>query len=192
MPPGPDPDERNATERHSREYYSVGEITVTDHSWVPAYVVEVTRLVESYGGRYLARTTQFETMEGDRPHGKLFLIIEWPSRAAAETFYRSDEYRPHRERRLAGALTEAILVAGEDINRVARGHTGAHPHRLHARLFPHRHSRHVRRGPVLRLRGVSHTQEILGTPPMEGSAAPPSTMTDATFEPTFGVRANEG
>jgi hypothetical protein len=35
------------------------------------------------------------------------------------SFYDSDEYRPHRERRVAGAQTEGVLVAGEDVNRVA-------------------------------------------------------------------------
>jgi uncharacterized protein (DUF1330 family) len=101
------------------KFYSVGEITVTDRSWVRHYVAEVTRLVERHGGRYLARTTQIEKTEGDRPVGTLFLIIEWPSKAAAETFYNSEEYRPHRERRRAGAVNEAVLIAGEDINGVA-------------------------------------------------------------------------
>jgi uncharacterized protein (DUF1330 family) len=103
------------------KYYSVGEITVTDKSWVRRYVAEVTRLVESHGGRYLARTTRIEKTEGDRTPGQVFLIIEWPSKTAAEAFYNSDDYRPHRERRLAGARNEAVLVAGEDINGVADG-----------------------------------------------------------------------
>jgi len=101
------------------KYYSVGEITVIDRSWVRQYVAEVTKLVESHGGRYLARTTRFEKTEGERTPGQLFLIIEWPSKTVAETFYDSEDYRPYRERRLAGALNEAVLVAGEDINGVA-------------------------------------------------------------------------
>ena len=47
------------------------------------------------------------------------MIIEWPSKTAAEAFYNSDDYRPHRELRLAGARNEAVLVAGEDVNGVA-------------------------------------------------------------------------
>jgi uncharacterized protein (DUF1330 family) len=101
------------------KYYSVGEITVKDRSWVRDYVTEVTALVERRGGRYLARTTRFEKTEGTRPTGKLFLIIEWPTKAAAEEFYNSHEYRPHREQRSAGAHNEAVLVAGEDINGIA-------------------------------------------------------------------------
>ncbi len=101
------------------KYYSVAEIDITDQSWVPAYVANVTRLVERAGGRYLARTSKVEKIEGDRPRPQIALVIEWPSRAAAVAFYESPEYRPYRERRLAGAKNEFLLVAGEDMTGAA-------------------------------------------------------------------------
>lgn len=101
------------------KYYSVAEIDITDQSWVPAYVENVTRLVERAGGRYLARTAQVEKIEGERPRPQIALIIEWPSRAAAVTFYESAEYRPYRDGRLAGARNEFLLVAGEDMTGAA-------------------------------------------------------------------------
>jgi uncharacterized protein (DUF1330 family) len=102
------------------KHYTVAEIDVTDPSWVRDYVANVTPLVESRGGRYLARTPNVEKLEGDREPAQFFLIIEWPSKQAADDFYVSEEYRPYRERRLAGAENELVLVAGEDVNRVAR------------------------------------------------------------------------
>jgi uncharacterized protein (DUF1330 family) len=102
------------------KYYAVAEIDITDGRWVPAYVKEVTKLVEQHGGRYLARTTTFEKIEGERRPPQLMLLIEWPSKAAAEAFYESEEYRPHRERRKAGSVGEFFLVAGEDVNKVAK------------------------------------------------------------------------
>jgi uncharacterized protein (DUF1330 family) len=107
------------------KYYSVAEITITDRSWVRDYVTNVTAMVERHGGRYLARTPRFEKIEGVRPTAQIFLIIEWPSKAVADTFYDSDEYRPYRERRIAGAQNESVLVAGEDVNNVARMETGS-------------------------------------------------------------------
>jgi len=101
------------------KYYSVAEVTVTDRAWVRGYVADVTELVQRYGGRYLARTSRFEKIEGTRPSEQVLLIIEWPSKTVAESFYRSDDYRPYRERRRAGSRTESVLVAGEDINNVA-------------------------------------------------------------------------
>ena len=80
-------------------YYAVAELDITDPAWVEAYVAEVTRLVEAFGGRYLARTAKIERLEGARPAPQVFLVIEWPSREAAIEFYESEAYRPHRERR---------------------------------------------------------------------------------------------
>jgi uncharacterized protein (DUF1330 family) len=102
------------------KYYAVAEIDITDPDWVPSYVERVTRLVEERGGRYLARTPRSERLEGDRTPPQIFLIIEWPSRAAAVAFYESDDYRPHRGRRILGARSDFALVAGEDVTGAAR------------------------------------------------------------------------
>lgn len=100
------------------EVYSVAEIEITDRSWIPEYVKNVTRLVEQRGGRYLARMSKVEKIEGQRNVPQVFLIIEWPSREVAEAFYGSDEYRPYRQARMKGARNEFLLVAGEDMGRV--------------------------------------------------------------------------
>ena len=102
------------------KYYGVAEIDVIDRSWVLEYVKNVTVLVEAHGGRYLARTSRIEKLEGDRRIPQIFLIIEWPSRDAAVAFYESEEYRPYRHSRLEGARNECVLVAGEDINKAAQ------------------------------------------------------------------------
>jgi uncharacterized protein (DUF1330 family) len=101
-------------------YYAIAELDVTDPSWVRAYVADVTPMVESHGGRYLARTSRVERLEGERDSSQVVLIIEWPSKEAADAFYESEEYRPYREARRGGARNEFFLVAGEDVNGVAR------------------------------------------------------------------------
>lgn len=101
------------------KYYSIGELEITDPSWIPEYVSNVTRLVEQRGGRYLARTGKLEKMEGERKLPQTLVIVEWPSKESAEAFYESDEYRPFREKRIAGGRNEFLLVAGEDIAKMA-------------------------------------------------------------------------
>jgi uncharacterized protein (DUF1330 family) len=101
------------------KYYSVAEIEITDKSWVPDYVRNVTGLVERHGGRYLARTSKMAKVEGERKIPQIFLIIEWPSREIAEAFYESEEYRPYRQSRIEGARNELLLVAGEDLAKTA-------------------------------------------------------------------------
>lgn len=101
------------------KYFSVAELTVTDRAWVASYVKEVTPMVESHGGRYLARTSHFERMEGDRESPQLLLVVEWPSHEAAMAFYQSAEYQPFLRARLAGSIGQFYLVPGEDTSNVA-------------------------------------------------------------------------
>jgi len=76
-------------------------------------------MVEQRGGRYLARTSSLEKIEGERALPQILVILEWPSKESAVAFYESEEYRPYRESRIAGGKNEFLLAAGEDIARVA-------------------------------------------------------------------------
>jgi uncharacterized protein (DUF1330 family) len=61
-----------------------------------------------------------EKLEGERPKPQVFLIIEWPSEEAAKAFYECDAYKPYLQSRKQGSRSEFLLVAGEDINKVAQ------------------------------------------------------------------------
>ena len=102
------------------KHYVIGEIDVTDPAWIAPYVAAVTPMVERFGGRYLARTSSVERIEGDRPAARVVVLVEWPSREAAMAFYESEEYRPYRESRIAGAINELTMIAGEDVTGAAR------------------------------------------------------------------------
>ena len=96
-------------------YYAIAEVNVKDDSWVPEYLKNVTQLVHRHGGKYLARTPKIEKLEGERKAPQLFVILEFPSREAATSFYARAEYQPYLRARQQGASTDLILVAGEDI-----------------------------------------------------------------------------
>ena len=96
-------------------YYAVVRVTLIDDSWVEEYLPAVTALVHKHGGNYLARTMTMERLEGDAELPSVFVIIEWPSKEAAQAFYADPEYRPYLEKRRAGAENDFVLVAGEDI-----------------------------------------------------------------------------
>ena len=99
------------------KFYSIVEIDVTDPAWIPDYVVKVTGMIERHGGRYLARTGNFQRVEGEREPPQLLVLIEWPSRDTATAFYASVEYAPQLEARKAGSRGQLYLVAGEDVAR---------------------------------------------------------------------------
>src|SRR5437867_12675704 len=92
----------------------------TRQSWVADYMENVTTMDNRHGGKTMARTTRVERIEGEREPAGIFLIVEWPSKEAARAFYESEEYRPYRQKRIAGARNEFFLVAGEDIAKAAQ------------------------------------------------------------------------
>ena len=96
-------------------YYAVAKVTLKDDAWVPSYLETVTALVHKHGGKYLARTPNMDQIEGQYPAPNVFVIIEWPSKEAAEAFYNDPEYKPHLDARIAGSDSEFTLVAGEDM-----------------------------------------------------------------------------
>ncbi len=51
---------------------------------------------------------------------RILVILEWPSKESAMDFYESEEYRPYRASRIAGAKNEFLLAAGEDVAGVAQ------------------------------------------------------------------------
>lgn len=96
------------------KYYAVAEITIHSTDWVASYAKYVTKLVEAAGGKYLARTSDAELLEGDGCVKNISLIIEFPSKEAAYTFYESEQYAPYLVSRKAGSSGRFILVAGKD------------------------------------------------------------------------------
>ena len=95
-------------------YYSVLAVTPTAEDWIPDYIGSATALVAKHGGKYLARTASYERLEGEGEGAALRIIIEWPSKEAAEGFMSDPEYVPHLEARTAGSNSHHFLIEGKD------------------------------------------------------------------------------
>lgn len=95
-------------------YYSVLAVTPTNDKWVADYVEPATALVAQHGGKYLARTASHERLEGEGENAALRIIIEWPSKEAAEAFMSDPAYAPHFQARTAGSDSHHFLIAGKD------------------------------------------------------------------------------
>ena len=95
-------------------YYSILAVTPTSVDWIPDYIGAANRLVARHGGRYLARTSTHEQVEGDDTPASLRIIIEWPSKDAAKAFMSDPEYVPHLEARTAGSTSFHYLVDARD------------------------------------------------------------------------------
>lgn len=95
-------------------YFSVLAVTPTNQDWVADYVATANRLVTKYGGKYVARTTSHEQLEGETQDAALRIVLEWPSREAAINFMKDPEYAPHLKARTEGSTSYHFLIEGKD------------------------------------------------------------------------------
>ena len=75
------------------------------------YRRQVLPTIEAYQGRFLVRGGAFTVLEGDMPYERM-VILEFPSRAVAETWYHSPEYQRILPLRTQSGKSQFILVDG--------------------------------------------------------------------------------
>lgn len=95
-------------------YYSVLDVTPTNGDWIPEYVPVASKLVTKHGGAYLARTASHEQVEGEGESVALRVIVEWPSKDAAQNFMADPDYAKHLAARTAGSVSNHFLIEGKD------------------------------------------------------------------------------
>ena len=91
--------------------YIIAEVAVDDPQGFEAYRAAVAPLIAAFGGRYLVRGGAVHALEGEAP-GARMVVIEFPSLAAAETFWHSEEYRPVAALRHKTAQSRIYMVEG--------------------------------------------------------------------------------
>ncbi len=95
-------------------YYSVLAVTPITEDWIPGYIGSANALVAQHGGKYLARTSSHERLEGEGEGAALRIIIEWPSKEAAVAFMNDPAYQSHLKARTAGSNSHHFLIEGKD------------------------------------------------------------------------------
>jgi len=85
--------------------------TVKDEAMFAQYRKEVLPTIEAFGGKFIVRGGTLTTLEGEWPHPRL-VIIEFPSRAAAESWYKSPTYQKIIALRLESTDGSVIIVDG--------------------------------------------------------------------------------
>ncbi len=91
--------------------YVIVDIEVTDPEGYKEYVKLAPEAVKLYGGKYIARGGQNETLEGEW-QAKRLVILEFPSVERAKSWLNSPEYAPARALRHQYAKTNMIVVEG--------------------------------------------------------------------------------
>ena len=85
--------------------------TVKDHATFAVYRREVPATLKKFGGQFVTRGGDLTILEGEWPHSRL-VIIEFPSRTAAEDWYNSDDYQRIIGLRHDSSIGNLIIVDG--------------------------------------------------------------------------------
>jgi uncharacterized protein (DUF1330 family) len=95
--------------------YAIGHLRTVD---VGPEIVEYLRRIDAtlapFGGRFLVHGMQHEVLEGEWPGD--VIIIEFPDRAGAEAWYRSEAYQEILPLRTRNADGSVILVDGNALD----------------------------------------------------------------------------
>lgn len=91
--------------------YVVLRINVIDAAKLKDYQAVAPAIIEKYQGRLLARGGEMFTLEGPQETRRM-VLMEFPSLAQAEAFYRSDEYAQAIALRAGAAEFEIVALDG--------------------------------------------------------------------------------
>jgi uncharacterized protein (DUF1330 family) len=91
--------------------YVVVQETVKDEAMFTEYRNQVVPTLKEFGATFVVRGGNMTIVEGEWPHPRL-VIIEFPSRAAAENWYNSPAYQKILPLRLKSALGNLVIVDG--------------------------------------------------------------------------------
>ena len=91
--------------------YIVADIEITDPGEYQRYAQQTAATIEPYGGKFLVRGGNSETLEGDWKTERL-VIIEFPSVEQAQKWYDSPEYSVIKGIRHRSAISNMLLVHG--------------------------------------------------------------------------------
>lgn len=95
--------------------YLIADVKVTDDAWIPDYAANVHDIVHSYGGKYLSRSGNITTIEGEGLETTLVALIEFPSMEAVQAFVNDPAYTKYLQARQAGSISRLHVIDDTDV-----------------------------------------------------------------------------
>jgi uncharacterized protein (DUF1330 family) len=93
--------------------YLIAQIDVHDPETYAKYTAQTPGTVAQFGGKFIVRAGQWESLEGAEP-GPRVVMIEFPSYERAKDWYNSDVYQAIVGLRQAASTGSAFVVEGAD------------------------------------------------------------------------------
>lgn len=89
--------------------YLIGQITITNPQGYQAYASRVPETIANFGGKYLVRGGHSTQVEG-QAQGERTVVLEFPSRQAAENWYNSESYQEIVKYRTENSIGHLAIV----------------------------------------------------------------------------------
>ena len=93
--------------------YLIAQIDVHDTETYAKYTAQTPGIVADFGGRFLVRAGQWQSLEGAEP-GPRVVLIEFPSYEQAKQYHHSDAYHAVVAIRQAASTGTVFIVEGAD------------------------------------------------------------------------------
>jgi uncharacterized protein (DUF1330 family) len=91
--------------------YLIATETVYDEARFAQYRQEVVKTLAPFGGQFVVRGGELTVLEGSWPHPRT-VVIEFPSREAAQAWYKSPEYQKIISLRLKSTTGALVILDG--------------------------------------------------------------------------------
>jgi uncharacterized protein (DUF1330 family) len=91
--------------------YVIADLTITDPQGFEEYRQMVPATIAQYGGKYVVRGGQVQTLEGNWDPKRL-VVIEFESAERAKQWWACEEYREAKALRQRTAQTNLIIIEG--------------------------------------------------------------------------------
>jgi len=95
--------------------YLITDVKVTDDSWIPDYAENVHDIVAKHGGKYLSRSGNISTIEGEGLDTTVLGLLQFPSMEALQAFVADPEYAPFAEARQKGSISRFHVIDDTDL-----------------------------------------------------------------------------
>jgi len=96
-------------------HYLIAQVKVNDDSWIPEYAAKVHDIVHRHGGKYLSRSGNITTLEGEESTLSLVAIIEFPTEESLHAFVNDPDYAPYAKARQDGTDSHFIAIDATDV-----------------------------------------------------------------------------
>ena len=95
--------------------YVIADVKVTDEAWIPDYAAHVHDIVHNHGGKYLSRSGNITTIEGEGLDTNFVALIEFPSMEAVQAFANDPAYAKYLQARQAGSISRLHVIDDTDL-----------------------------------------------------------------------------